>query len=127
MSSYSYTSFVILDDYIHWIFPLNNYIWLMSSLLILSIFFLLYFYLDILLQVFSYYFLGPSLTNEDIVKMNIERELLKKYQLIKETSTLVCGEDNTMFINTNNVMTKALTFGGQPIIDCASKLLQLLK
>ena len=126
--SYSYSSLFVLDDYIHWLFPEEKYIWLMATMVTISIFFIIYFYIDIVLQIISYWFFGPSLTKENILTMDQERNLIRKYENIKQTASLFCGEGDIMYIkNNDNEIREARTFGNQQILDCANKIKQLIK
>lgn len=80
------------------------------------------FYFNTLLQIFSYYFLGPSLTKEDLDTMNQERVLLEKYNNLKSKYVLTCTTNNTLGYKNlqTQIITEALTLSGQPVINCSN-------
>lgn len=80
------------------------------------------FYLPIIMQIISYWFLPPSLTQENKDAMNAERILLESYSNIKSKYVFTCTSSNTLAfknIATNEVK-EALTLSNQPIINCSS-------
>lgn len=80
------------------------------------------FYLPIIIQVFSYYFLGPSLTKEDEIVMSQERDLLNEYIDVKSKYELVCTVGDVLGIKNKQtlVIIEALTLSGQTITNCSA-------
>lgn len=119
---HNYINYYLLDADLDTIFKDERYnviFWAEVVAIIASLF---VFYLPIIEQIISYYFLGPSLTKENIDTMNAERVLLQSYTDIKSKYEFSCTVSNTLaFKNkTTNEITEALTLSGQPIINCSS-------
>lgn len=91
MHTYNYSNYYILDsDIIDRHFAKNTYSKLFYTLLICIVVSIFVFYFDVLIQVFSYYFLGPSLTKDNIVEMDKLRKSISQYVDVKNKYVYEC-------------------------------------
>jgi hypothetical protein len=118
---YNYVNYYLLQtDIEREINTYNNRIIFWAEVVAIGIS-LFVFYLDFIIQVFGYYFFGPSLTKKDRDMMEIQRALLNSYSDIKSKYILVCTTNNTLGFKeiATNIVTEALTLSNQVIPNCS--------